>query len=75
MLETLLPYIFPQTFVTIIFIAVHFRTEIILSIFFIKQQLQEKTNQMLLPKARQVVMTAGSPSGIAATANATAILK
>ena len=29
----------------------------------------------LVPSARQVVMTAGSPSGMAATANATAILK
>ena len=29
----------------------------------------------LVPKARQVVMTAGNPSGIAATASATAILK
>jgi len=28
-----------------------------------------------VPRARHVVMTAGSPSGIAATANATAILK
>jgi len=28
-----------------------------------------------LPKAKQVVITAGRPSGIAATANATAILK
>ena len=28
-----------------------------------------------IPRARQVVITAGSPSGIAATANATAILK
>lgn len=28
-----------------------------------------------VPRARQVVMTAGSPSGMAATANATAILK
>jgi len=28
-----------------------------------------------VPKARQVVMTAGRPSGIAATASATAILK
>jgi len=28
-----------------------------------------------LPNARQVVMTAGNPSGIAATASATAILK
>ena len=28
-----------------------------------------------VPRARQVVMTAGSPSGIAATARATAILK
>jgi hypothetical protein len=28
-----------------------------------------------VPSARQVVITAGSPSGIAATANATAILK
>lgn len=28
-----------------------------------------------IPKAKQVVMTAGSPSGIAATAKATAILK
>jgi hypothetical protein len=30
---------------------------------------------LLLPKAKQVVITAGSPSGIAATAKATAILK
>ena len=30
---------------------------------------------LLVPKARHVVMTAGKPSGIAATANATAILK
>ena len=30
---------------------------------------------LLDPNARQVVITAGSPSGIAATANATAILK
>ena len=30
---------------------------------------------LLEPSARQVVMTAGSPSGIAATAKATAILK
>lgn len=29
----------------------------------------------LVPSARHVVMTAGSPSGMAATANATAILK
>jgi len=29
----------------------------------------------LVPRARQVVITAGSPSGIAATAKATAILK
>jgi len=29
----------------------------------------------LVPRARHVVMTAGSPSGIAATANAMAILK
>ena len=29
----------------------------------------------LVPSARQVVITAGSPSGIAATASATAILK
>jgi hypothetical protein len=29
----------------------------------------------LVPNARHVVMTAGSPSGIAATARATAILK
>jgi hypothetical protein len=29
----------------------------------------------LVPSARQVVMTAGKPSGIAATASATAILK
>lgn len=29
----------------------------------------------LVPRARQVVMTAGSPSGMAATARATAILK
>ena len=29
----------------------------------------------LVPKAKQVVITAGRPSGIAATANATAILK
>lgn len=28
-----------------------------------------------VPKAKQVVMTAGKPSGIAATAKATAILK
>lgn len=28
-----------------------------------------------VPKAKQVVMTAGKPSGIAATASATAILK
>jgi len=28
-----------------------------------------------VPRARQVVMTAGNPSGIAATASATAILK
>lgn len=28
-----------------------------------------------VPKARQVVITAGNPSGIAATAKATAILK
>ncbi|TNN64749.1 hypothetical protein EYF80_025055 [Liparis tanakae] len=28
-----------------------------------------------VPRARQVVMTAGSPSGMAATARATAILK
>jgi len=30
---------------------------------------------LLVPKAKQVVITAGRPSGIAATANATAILK
>jgi len=30
---------------------------------------------LLVPKAKQVVITAGNPSGIAATANATAILK
>jgi hypothetical protein len=30
---------------------------------------------LLVPNARQVVITAGRPSGIAATANATAILK
>lgn len=30
---------------------------------------------LLEPRAKQVVMTAGSPSGIAATAKATAILK
>ena len=30
---------------------------------------------LLVPSARQVVITAGSPSGIAATAKATAILK
>lgn len=30
---------------------------------------------LLAPKARQVVMTAGNPSGMAATANATATLK
>jgi len=29
----------------------------------------------LVPRAKQVVITAGSPSGIAATAKATAILK
>jgi len=29
----------------------------------------------LVPRAKQVVMTAGSPSGMAATARATAILK
>jgi len=29
----------------------------------------------LVPRARQVVMTAGSPSGMAATARAIAILK
>jgi len=29
----------------------------------------------MVPRARHVVMTAGRPSGIAATANATAILK
>jgi hypothetical protein len=29
----------------------------------------------LVPRARQVVMTAGKPSGMAATAKATAILK
>ena len=29
----------------------------------------------LVPNAKQVVITAGNPSGIAATANATAILK
>jgi len=29
----------------------------------------------LVPSAKQVVMTAGKPSGIAATASATAILK
>lgn len=30
---------------------------------------------LLVPKAKQVVITAGNPSGIAATAKATAILK
>jgi len=30
---------------------------------------------LLVPRARQVVITAGSPSGMAATAKATAILK
>ena len=30
---------------------------------------------LLVPSARQVVMTAGRPSGMAATARATAILK
>lgn len=30
---------------------------------------------LLVPRARQVVITAGRPSGIAATASATAILK
>jgi hypothetical protein len=30
---------------------------------------------LLVPRAKQVVMTAGKPSGIAATAKATAILK
>lgn len=30
---------------------------------------------LLVPNAKQVVITAGNPSGIAATANATAILK
>ena len=30
---------------------------------------------LLVPKARQVVITAGNPSGMAATARATAILK
>lgn len=30
---------------------------------------------LLVPRAKQVVITAGNPSGIAATANATAILK
>lgn len=30
---------------------------------------------LLVPKAKQVVMTAGKPSGMAATARATAILK
>jgi hypothetical protein len=30
---------------------------------------------LIVPRAKQVVTTAGSPSGMAATANATAILK
>ena len=38
---------------------------------FLKPDLEEKNS----PKAKQVVMTAGKPSGIAATAKATAILK
>ena len=32
-------------------------------------------NKYKIPSARQVVITAGSPSGMAATARATAILK
>ena len=46
-----------------------------LAILLVPEQQVKSSTQAYVPNAKHVVMTAGSPSGIAATARATAILK